>query len=176
MLIYLAMLETEKDRRHFADIYEQYRNLMMHVAVTLLKDRHKAEDAVHEAFTRAISHWEKFCDLDGHKTRGLLVIIVRHICIDIIRKRQQERIESFEEASENSLPRVESDDYQRILELMRELNDEQASILHLKYVYGYDYAEIGEILHMSNDAVRKRVQRARNELKSKLAKEGIIYE
>lgn len=50
MLICLSLIDSEEDKSKFEQLYLSYRQLMHHVALGILKDHHKAKDAVHEAF------------------------------------------------------------------------------------------------------------------------------
>ena len=47
-------------------------------------------------------------------------------------------------------------------------------VLIFEKIYGYSQREIAEILNISYDAVKKRMERARKKLKEKLRKEELI--
>lgn len=69
MLIYLQMLESEEDRTKFAQIYEKYRGLMMHVAKKFLNNHFDAEDAVHQSFLAVIENIHKVSDVTSPEKR-----------------------------------------------------------------------------------------------------------
>lgn len=48
--MYLALIDDEKDKIKFREIYEEYSKQMWYVANEILHDRFLAEDAVHDAF------------------------------------------------------------------------------------------------------------------------------
>lgn len=48
--IYLAMLDTPEEKSKFEVLYKEYRSTMYNHAYGILKDKHLAEDAVHNAF------------------------------------------------------------------------------------------------------------------------------
>lgn len=51
MLIFLSMLESDEERRLFTDLYNQYGNMMLHVAKRYFpKDMYAAEDVVQNAW------------------------------------------------------------------------------------------------------------------------------
>lgn len=56
MLIYLALIEVEEDKRKFERIYLSYKQTMFYVANRILKNHHTSEDAVHQAFLRIIDN------------------------------------------------------------------------------------------------------------------------
>ena len=52
------MVDTTEEKRKFVILYENYRYLMLKVAVDILHDYQLAEDAVQEAFVRVAKHME----------------------------------------------------------------------------------------------------------------------
>lgn len=54
----LMMVDTPEEKRKFVILYENYRYLMLKVAVDILHDYQLAEDAVQEAFVRVAKHME----------------------------------------------------------------------------------------------------------------------
>lgn len=58
-MILLMMVDTPEEKRKFVILYENYRYLMLKVAVDILHDYQLAEDAVQEAFVRVAKHMEK---------------------------------------------------------------------------------------------------------------------
>ena len=73
-------------------LYRGYRQRLYYVAVQILHDPMLAEDAVQDAFLRVRDHFYQISEEDGHKTAAFLVIIVKHIAIDYIRKRQKKNV------------------------------------------------------------------------------------
>ena len=60
MLIFLSMLESDEERRLFTDLYNQYGNMMLHVAKRYFpKDMYAAEDVVQNAWIRVVDHFQK---------------------------------------------------------------------------------------------------------------------
>src|SRR5690554_7946472 len=70
---------------------------MFYVANRILKDEYLSEDVVHQAFLRIIDNLSKIDNIDCHKTKGFIVVIVEHIAIDYYRKRKHENYISFDE-------------------------------------------------------------------------------
>jgi len=61
------------------------------------------------------------------------------------------------------------DELQRLREAFRELPDESARLLHLRYWEERDTSEIARVLELNPGAVRTRLHRARHEMKRVLA-------
>lgn len=52
--VYLAMLETDVDRDKFMKLYESYEKKLFAIALRILENNEKAEDAVQQAWLRII--------------------------------------------------------------------------------------------------------------------------
>ncbi len=59
MLVYLSLLDTDEDKKHFSILYETYNRQLLYVAVKMLHNQEQAEDCVHETFMRLVKHIDK---------------------------------------------------------------------------------------------------------------------
>ena len=57
--LYLTLIDDEEDKVRFEHAYYRYRKLMHREAKKILKDGHRAEDAVQEAFFRIARNFHK---------------------------------------------------------------------------------------------------------------------
>ena len=92
MFIYLNMIESEEDKSKFEQIYNTHKQTMFYVANRIIKDQYLAEDIVHQAFLKIIDNLDKINEINCHKTRSFIVIIVQNLSIDFYRKRKREDI------------------------------------------------------------------------------------
>ena len=91
MLIFLSMLESDEERRLFTDLYNQYGNMMLHVAKRYFpKDMYAAEDVVQNAWIRVVDHFQKIQAVPSKKRGAYLVVIVRNEAITALRKQKPE--------------------------------------------------------------------------------------
>ena len=75
MLIFLSMLESVEERRLFTDLYNQYGNMMLHVAKRYFpKDMYAAEDVVQNAWIRVVDHFQKIQAVPSKKRGAYLVV------------------------------------------------------------------------------------------------------
>ncbi|MGL5259734.1 MAG: RNA polymerase sigma factor [Lachnospiraceae bacterium] len=174
MLFYLAMIESEEDKRKFERIYLAYKQTMYYAANRVLKNVHTSEDAVHQAFIRIINHLEKINENECHKTRAFLVVITEHIAIDIYRKQKKESTLSYDEleiyvADTHVENYAETDELTAVYE---KLPVNYSTVLRLKFSQGYSDSEISAILNITEENVRKRISRAKKKLAQLLQKEG----
>ena len=173
MLIYLSLLDSEEEISKFELIYSTYKKQMYYTANNMLKDSHLAEDAVHNAFLRIINNLEKIEDINSHKTKGLIVIIVKNVSIDIYRKNKKERdntifiddlddINGYDEINKNEIGDLEI--------AISKLPENYKQVFLLKFSHELTDNEISEILDIKPDNVRKRISRGREKLKNILKK------
>lgn len=173
MLIYLSLLDSEEEISKFELIYNTYKKQMYYTANNILKDSHLAEDAVHNAFLRIINNLEKIEDINSHKTKGLIVIIVKNVSIDIYRKNKKERdntifiddlddINGYDEINKNEIGDLEI--------AISKLPENYKQVFLLKFSHELTDNEISEILDIKPDNVRKRISRGREKLKNILKK------
>ena len=173
MLIYLSLLDSEEEISKFELIYSTYKKQMYYTANNILKDSHLAEDAVHNAFLRIINNLEKIEDINSHKTKGLIVIVVKNVSIDIYRKNKKERdntifiddlddINGYDEINKNDIGDLEI--------AISKLPENYKQVFLLKFSHELTDNEISEILDIKPDNVRKRISRGREKLKNILKK------
>lgn len=178
LLFYLSLIENEEDRSKFEKLYYDYRKLMKHIATEMLHDEFLAEDAVHEAFIKLTRHIKGVDESDSHKTKAFIVIIIKSVCLDMLRKDKQDKSFGLEEidrmgyVDDDSFKKIEVED---VYSVISSLSDTYREIIELKVVHDLSDKEIADVLSISNAAVRKRLQRAREILKNKLAKRGEDY-
>lgn len=164
IITYFTLIEEESDREKFERVYKEYRLQMLHVAASILKDNSLAEDAVHNAFVHVA---ENISRLDfGRDASALMYTIARHEAISILRKvsSEQQFIENSgrlicpgrtsTEASYEYKAEVES-----IARYVAQLPEDYASIFTLRFRHQMKTREIAALLGLSDDVVRKRIQR-----------------
>ena len=100
LAILLQLIDDPEDKRKIEDLYSRYERLMFVVARDILKDPYKAEDAVNDAFINIIKNFEKIDAVDSPRTKRFLVIIVRNICFNLLKKDKRHPEVLFDYVSE----------------------------------------------------------------------------
>lgn len=130
-----------------------------------LRDEEIARDVVQEAFLKM---WEKASSITSEKAKSYLYTTAYHTMIDTIRKEKRYTSEenvSKEVFSSNS----QYSDLKEVLdEAFETLNEVQKSVLLLRDYEGYSYAEIGDIVNLSDAQVKVYIFRARMAMKKYL--------
>lgn len=175
LVFYLSRLETEESKSKFTLLYEKYIKLMHFVAYKILLDEQLSEDAVHNAFIKLVNYLDTIEDIECHKTKNFIVIIVRSAALDLYRKRKRQSTVPFEEVEFTVQSDNEIDEYTDVgilKETIKVMPDTLRDVLELKYFYGNSNLEIAKTLSISEETVRKRLERAREKLSSLLEMEG----
>ncbi|MBS5316116.1 MAG: sigma-70 family RNA polymerase sigma factor [Clostridiales bacterium] len=178
MFIYLMMLDTEEEKSKFEKVYFKYRQLMFQIANGILKDEYLAEDVVHKSFIKIMKHLDKIKEIECPKTKGFIVIIVKHAAIDLYRKRKRENTIQIDEevliehrgttVDQEVIDKIENPLTAAILSLSYHYSE----IILLKYNHNYADKQIAELLGLSEDNVKKRLQRAKKKLKEIMKEVG----
>ena len=178
LAFYLATIDSPTDRNKFEILYQKYRQFLFYRASQILGNTSDSEDIVHLKLIEII---DKIGDPDSPQTKALLAIIVENKSIDLYRRRQSKSISSLDDTlckSEDSGTDIESSvlDRHTIAMAIAALPSKYRAVLILKYSQGFSTSEIGTILSMSAENVKKTLQRARQKLKDNLKGEEYLNE
>jgi RNA polymerase sigma-70 factor (ECF subfamily) len=141
----------------------------------LMRDAHEAEDAVQEAFLKAMRHFGGLRGVDG---RAWLLSIVRNTCFTQLRRRRSggERVEFDEEihssGTETSAPETDlatSIAAESVREGLSGLAAEFREALVLRELEGLSYKEIAQVAGVPIGTVMSRLARGRKQLLLALA-------
>lgn len=161
-------------------LYREYRSPMLRIALSVLRDEGLAEDAVQQAFLKIFQNFEKIDRSDCNKTRSFIVILIRNTAIDLYRRRDRERVISFEDLERPLPAREELPEDQAIAALegesladcLSQMEERYANLLLLRYYHGYQNKEIAELLGMTQPQVAMGIYRGKQRLKRLLEEKG----
>jgi len=147
-----------------------YLDAAHNLARYLLRDPHEAEEAVQEAFLRAIRHFDGF---RGENGRAWILSIVRNTCFTRLGRRSSkgERVEFDEElhsvdddASGPEADLTRSIATQSVREGLGRLAAEFREALVLRELEGLSYKEIAQVAGVPIGTVMSRLSRGRKQL------------
>ncbi len=148
---------------HFDQVVRAYTSELFHFALWLARDRHRAEDILQEALTRAWRNWTSVKDEAAR--RSWMYAIVRNEFYRGARKGALEELEIDDEA----LAQVPDErDFTRGLELRQILERLPARSLEplvLQNLAGLSCEEVAQVLGISVGATMTRISRARGALR-----------
>lgn len=154
---------------HFDQAVRAYSAELYHFALWITRDRHRAEDVVQEALTRAWRSWSHLKDESAR--RGWLYAIVRNEAYREMRGGNREA-----ELDEEALAQIADErDFTRGVELrqiMERLPRRFMEPLVLQNLGGLSCEEISQVLGVSVGATMTRISRARSALRDLLREPG----
>lgn len=176
---YLSLIDNEDSKILFEQLYHLHRHTMIYAANQILHDQMLAEDATHDAFMHILNNLDKIEAAEDNRTRAFVIIIVKNIALDYLRKhkRQSEmNIDDYADLSaenqycpENDF--IQAEDYQSLAAKIGQLHPAYANILSLKIAFNLSDQEISQTLGISPTNVRVRLHRARCQLGLNLEKD-----
>ncbi len=156
-------------------IERKYKKLIQHIAREILRDSYLVEDAYQEVLLKFIAGHEDKFELPQDEIKNYLCAAVRNTALTMLYKNQknvsveQEDLESMLLSMDYLDIDAFHDQYGfglEVQELLSKLDNKDKDILCLKYGEGYDNKEIGEMIDLSEEAVRKRLYRTRIRMQS----------
>ena len=156
------------DQQAFARLVEQYQSQVYNLCYRMLGNASDAEEAAQETFLRAFSRLKTYDE--SRKFSSWLLSIGSHYCIDRLRRRRftwtdiddvAPKLESphHDERPEQVYLQTEMAD--EVQQMLGTLSPLYRTVLILRYYQHASYEEMGEILGVSESAVKSRLHRAR---------------
>lgn len=171
LIYYLQLIDEPDDRELFIHLYEKHKVSMFNRANRILHNVQDSEDAVHEAFLKIVEKIELISKLESHKQDKYIVTIIENKAIDAYRKKSAHPTEPLFDLVEYSVFDTYSDG--DIARCIFKLPHDFQEVILLKFDLQLSNKEIADTLGISQALVRKRLQRARAELRRICEMEGI---
>ncbi len=180
------------DKERFREIINKYKKVVYNHARSFLRNAQEAEDASQEIFLSIYNNISSF--RGDSKLSTWIYRITVNTCKNKLKqmKRLKSQIadEPYNEGDEE-LDRTVANIREKeekepdnifasetlrdsIMKRMDELTEEQKNVIVLRDVDGLSYDEIGEVMKLSVSAVKSKLFRARENLREKLEKDGIL--
>lgn len=151
------------ERKSIDTVIEKYGDLLYRTAYVQVGNQHDTQDILQEVFIRYIEKSPAFADEEHEK--AWLLKVAHRLCIDFHRFRKRHCHLDFSQIEDV----VAIPEDKEIIQELFALPPKQKSVLILHYLEGYQIKEISEITGLSENAVKKRLQRGRELLKSRLS-------
>jgi RNA polymerase sigma factor (sigma-70 family) len=156
----------EGDNRAQYELYKLYSKAMFNVSMRITNDYTEAEDVLQEAFINA------FKNLHTYKSEASfgswLKRIVINASINAIRKRRAELV-PMDDRTVAEVPDEQYEDdsewqVEKVRKAIQKLPDGYRVVLSLYLLEGYDHAEIGEVMGISESTSKSQYSRAKKKL------------
>ena len=158
----------EEDGETLELLYRTYKNKMFYIALKLLEDSSEAENIVHDTFLILSEHLERIGDIKDKKTWYY------KYTDDKENFNVEESLDAKENIFKNHLEEeiIIREKQELLIKLIMNLKYPYKEVLYLQYYNELGSKEIGEILSIKPDNVRKIASRARKILKEKMIEMG----
>ena len=166
-----------------AELYDRYAGLAYGVAIRILGDPGRAEDAVQDAFMNVWSRAASF-DAERGSVRAWLLTAVRNRSIDYLRgrgahERQEDELQpdvAYATSSPSDPWREVSVALERsaVRDAIGSLPAEQRQVVELAYFGGYTHTEIADMTRLPLGTVKGRMRLALEKLSSYLLGRGLV--
>ena len=144
------------------ELVKEYSNMLFRICMVMLGNEQDAQDVVQETFCRYIERSVDFHDSEHEK--AWLIKVATNGCRDIHRYRIRHPIANLEDITAY----CEMPEQSEVLRSLISLPDKLKTVIYLHYIEGYKSAEIADMLEISTDSVKKRMQRGREALRLSL--------
>ena len=170
------IFDTEEEKQLAIMLYEKYSKFMFKVAFDILNNNYAAEDALQQAFIKISKNLDKIDKFNEIKTRNYIGLITRNTAIDMYNdiKKQPVPIEddwADIDACDISELIITKETYDRIKKHINSLKSCFREIIFLKFEQDLTYNDIAELLDITPENARKRLERARSQILKLLMEE-----
>lgn len=151
-------------------IMELYGNSIYRMSYYILQNTQDAQDVLQETLIKYMQKSPQF-QSESHE-KSWLLRVANNLCKDMLRFRKRNQFLNLDELTDNistlqSIPSgpSEPDNTSHLISLIFALPDKYKRTIYLHYYEGYTAKEIAVILKTSEGAVKKRLERGRNQLR-----------
>lgn len=170
--VFLDLIDNKSDEEYFTWFYNKYRDLAKYVALPIVKDEFRAEDAMQDAFLYLAKNVHKITKFEETSARNYAMAIVRGAAFNIVRRKEyfseipMQFTTLSEEEEWEQLQSFRDNEIRQAVETLEPLDQQ---LVLFRYTYQHNSKEIGNMLHIKSTKVRKRLQFIRAKLKEELS-------
>ena len=150
---------TEVKKEYVDKIVNKYSDMLFRICYCILCNKSDSEDALQDTFVKLITKAPDFKD-DEHE-KAWLIKVATNISKNMVMLRLRRSTATLEDIAEIGVKDEDSEVFEAIMNLPVKYKIPMV----LFYVEGYKTEEIADILQISSEAVRKRLQKGRELLK-----------
>lgn len=152
-----AITEQEFDIK-----YNLYKDMIFNIALNYTHNQDDSEDILQDVFMKYLNSSEEFKTLENEKY--WLIRVTINTSISFIKSKWKSGV-ILDNEYINSVKAEENSDLLRMRQIIFSLKDKYKEVIILYYYQNYNTKEIAEILKISQNSVKKRLERARDLIK-----------
>lgn len=166
---YLNLLKKQ-DQSALTEIYQMTSRLIYGFILSMLKNRHDAEDVLHDFYVTLFHSVQNYHSFG--RPLAWMMAIARNLCL--LKMREQTRTMAIPyddyEISKEWENNLSIEDKLTIRDFMKQLNEEEQQIVWLHAVSGFKHREIAQMMDLTLGNVLSKYHRAIQKLKKSFAK------
>ena len=167
-------MTQEQFKRIWIPLSSSFYNVAWH----FLEEEADAEDAVQDLYVRLWNSKDSLEKVQNPRAYGLTLI--RNICIDRLRQKNNRRAEELTEdrtvrliSPPEDVKTIDRESAQRLLTAMKKLPQQQRMVMFCRFFKDMDIKDISRQTGLSNVNVRVMITRARSTLKKLMKTENL---
>ncbi len=170
------------DEKSFADFYHAYYQELFAYALKVGFDEETCKDAIQDVFFKIYASKSKLLHIQN--IEFYLLHSLKNRLFDIYHNEHNMAGINYQEIftgdEENIVEKMIDEENQtqlakKITRLLQTLPPKQRKIIYFHYQLNLSYAEIGEILHISPDAVKKTIYRALKKMRTSSPNNPLLF-
>ena len=155
-------------------VINTYSDMLYKICFVILKNEHDTKDVLQDTFLIYYTKKPEFESEDHRK--AWLIRVSQNKCREFLRFHKRHASISLDKIDESEIITNGLNDYEKeLLSMIWNMSLKLKSVVILHYIEGYSVDETADILKISSSAVKKRLQRAREQLKTDY-EGGLVYE
>lgn len=159
-------IETQKNS-YFEVIYDRYSDKIYRKCYSFVHNSAKSEDFMHDIFLKILLSLSNFKETSKFST--YIYSITYNYCIDHIRqskKMQEVEIAGDFEDDDPNWAETKEMDAQKLSKALDGISTEEKTLILMKYQDELSIKEIGDAMKLSESAVKMRLKRTKEKVKS----------
>ena len=172
---YLAVIQDEKSKSKFENIYLTHHKTMLKIAFEITKNQHDAEDVLSDALYKIARNIEKIDDTNEILLKSYLFKATKNSAIDILRKRSKEvnpeAVFTLPSESDVISEIVGDEEYRMLVKSIYTMPYTYRDVLVLRFLHGLRAREIADSLSINVSSVKTKIRRGKKILSKLLAED-----
>lgn len=160
----------KRKRNEIEKTHHAHKGFLLNLAFRYVREQSLAEDIVHDAMVRLLQNHADYDLSDTVRAKGLVAKIVIGLSLDLLKRSSREipaPLDEMQPISEDAHPLEDSSEY-----YLSQLTPDDAYIIRKLILEGWSVRDIAKQLQCTEPALRKRLQRAKEQLR-KIIEEDI---
>ena len=168
----LIIRMASNDGAAFRELYQQTSGVVYGFAMSILRNKHDAEDVMHDTFIRI--HSSAVTYKPSGNPMAWILTIVRNLCLNRIRAGKVcEELPEYDDLAGTSNDSETMLDRMVLETAMNVLDAEERQIVILHAMTGFKHREIAEILDLPTGTILSKYNRALKKIRKEMESKGV---